>query len=647
MVAAPASPIEGPPTLYHEALHTTLSGVLHPLSTDETPVHQYLGLKYASIPARFRQSKLVTSYSRYLDASRHGPICPQAKARNFERDLFDLDDATAPIQALKQDEFECLNLNITCPGNATPLSNLPVMFFIHGGNHRGSGSSWLFDGGSLVQRSILAGKPVVLVSINYRLGLLGFAASTPLRDDNKDAGDEGCGNYGLRDQQRAMEWVHQYISAFGGNPANVTLFGEGSGAADILCHLHSAVNVTTPLFHRAIVQSALMELDIPTVPSAGWQLSRSISSLQCPAVEQLRQVEVEKLVGIQCNMRAVDDGVFFRKGWKESLFPQDPQPDPHKNIPELQALRARSRSRSRSRTPHNRVRYARHHPPHLQPLMIGDCGAESLLWSLPTSLWTGASAVKRIRAICQSLNKTSALLRAYDISAYTPDDELHEQLLELINDARFAWPTDRIATTAKDERGGHNVWRYVFDQESPSNGVPHHAVDLMYLFDTVPLPSLGSLAPPDVFDVSPEPSPTHGRTPDTPDMDFSSDSAESSDGRLSPDLAMEALSELNDAEICGSWELPVVDDWSYCRVRDAVQGRWLAFAYGEAPWREENVYVFGPEGEAGERSRRIFEGRRRTQLWKQALEPLGMQTVQKLGVELSNGPPIANGKVLC
>ena len=65
----------------------------------------------------------------------------------------------------------------------------------------------------------------------------------------------------------------------------------------------------------------------------------------------------------------------------------------------------------------------------------------------------------------------------------------------------------------------------------------------------------------------------------------------------------------------------------------------LAFAYGEAPWREDRVYVFGPEGETGERSMSIFNARRRTQVWKEALEPLGVSLVQKLGVELCNGPP--------
>ena len=87
------------------------------------------------------------------------------------------------------------------------------------------------------------------------------------------------------------------------------------------------------------------------------------------------------------------------------------------------------------------------------------------------------------------------------------------------------------------------------------------------------------------------------------------------------------------------WAMPVVDDWTYARVRNAVQERWLAFAYGEAPWREDRVFVFGPEGETGERSMSIFHARRKTQVWKEALEPLGLGLVQKLGAELCNGPP--------
>ena len=92
-------------------------------------------------------------------------------------------------------------------------------------------------------------------------------------------------------------------------------------------------------------------------------------------------------------------------------------------------------------------------------------------------------------------------------------------------------------------------------------------------------------------------------------------------------------------EFDADWAMPVVDDWTYARVRNAVQERWLAFAHGDAPWRADRVYVFGPEGEVCERSTRIFHARRRTEVWRAALAPLGLPLVQKLGAELCNGPP--------
>ncbi|KAI0360388.1 carboxylesterase [Trametes cingulata] len=628
------------PVVLHEDLKTTFTGIIHPISTPDAPVHQYRGIKYASIPARFRQSKLCTYYPPQTDCSRFGPICPQPKFKSVEEELFNLTEDCIPDQGLKQSEFECLNLNITCPADATPDSYYPVMIWIHGGANRGSGSHWITDAGPLVQKSILIGKPVVIVSINFRLGLLGFAASPALRDDNHAAGDEGVGNYGLRDQQRAMEWVHRYIHAFGGDPNNVTLFGESTGAGDILCHLHSAANEVAPLFQRAIVQSALVDLDVPNVHQIGWQMSKLMSALRVQTIEELRAVDAEKLVVLGHSMRATDDGVFFRKSWTGSLINLDETLQHHhvehhmgdSLVVELNShshhLKVPHHLREKSRS-HSRTRHASH-----QPVIIGDCGAESLLWSLPASLWTAAGAVKRIRAICQSLNKANVLLRAYDINSYTPADELPERLLDLINDARFAWPTDLIAASLRAERGGHGVWRYVFDQESPSRGLPHHAVDLMYIFDNVPLPSLPTASPydytepredgyfytPDSEDECPVPKTKAACPPATADSD-SEDDGQGYD---------------YDAD----WAMPVVDDWTYARVRNAIQERWLAFAYGEAPWREDKVYVFGPEGEVGERTMSIFQARRRAQVFKEALEPLGQEVVQKLGVELCNGPPV-------
>ena len=140
------------PKLHHLGLETTFCGIEHYLSSTTTPIHQFLGIKYATIPARFRQSHLCTSYPDITDASHHGyarssasvflfikkillprPICPQDKlARGIEETLFGISQEEIPQQDLKQDEFGCLNLNITCPAGLTPRSRLPVILWIHG-----------------------------------------------------------------------------------------------------------------------------------------------------------------------------------------------------------------------------------------------------------------------------------------------------------------------------------------------------------------------------------------------------------------------------------------------------------------------------------------------------------------------------------
>jgi hypothetical protein len=137
---------------------------------------------------------------------------------------------------------------------------------------------------------------------------------------------------------------------------------------------------------------------------------------------------------------------------------------------------------------------------------------------------------------------------------------------------------------------------------------------LVYLFDNVPLPEIKS------------PSLTEEVYFDGPFDDVDEDEE--------IELERRSWGSASDEE----WETYIVDQFSYARVKDAIQEKWIAFAYGESPWNEEKVFVFGPEGETGERSRSIFQGRRRQQLWKQTFEPLGMQLIQKIGAELSRGP---------
>ncbi|OJA17738.1 hypothetical protein AZE42_08824 [Rhizopogon vesiculosus] len=628
-------------TLHHTVLGTTFKGIEHPISTPHVPIHQFRGIKYASIPARFRQSKLVTSYPSSVDATRHGPICPQPDQKSLEEELIGLAESDIPRQVFKQDEFECLNLNITCPAGHYCESQLPVMVWIHGGGNRGCGSSWVYDGGALVRKSVDVSKPIIMVTINFRIGLFGVAANTHLADDNRTAGDEGVGNYGLRDQRQALEWVNHYIADFGGDPSNVTLFGYSSGAADIIAHLYSNANLTRPLFSRAIVQSAIVEPNPPDLHSAGWQMSRALAPLRASSVAQLRAVDPESLVNVNVTFRAVDDGVFFRKGFRELLSPPSESEEPVKAPLErgLSSLRNVIRmGRSKSRSPHpagSRLPAAPPTPtPGLQPLMIGDCACDSSLWSQSARQWTAPAVVRRLRAICQSITKASALLNAYEIGPHTMSYDLTDRLLELVEDARIAWPTECVVQAT--QRAGQQVWRYVFDQEGPSRGMPHHAADLIYLFDNVPLPLSPSSSPTAFDDDESLPSFPSSRS-------TSAEVGEILDKSLTIDelelMDIDQFSSGSESSFRG-WAQPVVDELMYARVRDAIQERWITFAQGERPWdnSHDKVYVFGPEGETGVRSAGIFGGRRRRGIWETVLKPLGMPLVQKVALELSNGP---------
>jgi carboxylesterase type B len=473
--------------------------------------------------------------------------------------------------------------------------------------------------------------------LSYRLGLLGCAASPKLLEDNKDSGEVGVGNYGLRDQRQALEWVHHFIADFGGDGSNVTLFGVSTGASDILSHLNSSSNASYPLFARAVVQSPVIDHKAPNIALAGVHLSKVMSVLHISTIQELRKVTVDKLVNFTPGSRTVDDGVFFENRLSESRVSEG-MSQSHLHVPEKLAAQCIVEQRIVDRHGTHTIRTGAkairilHHdalaptPRHAvpagsqQPVIIGDCGYESFIYAPAVSAWTPTAVIRRVGAICQSVKRANALLRAYDISAHTPDEEFPERLLELINDARFAWPTHLAAESLRRSRSApkdsSGVWRYVFDQDAPGSGIPQHATDLLYLFDTARpaliAQSLIAAPDPDAF------FPDHF---DVDDDDVPFDNSAFEDGTGS------------DGDL-----LPSVDQYQYTAVRDALQSRWLTFAYGAAPWARDKVFVFGPEGEAGERGLNIFEGRRRTEAWRTALEPLGRAIVQKVGLELSNGP---------
>jgi para-nitrobenzyl esterase len=172
---------------------------------------------------------------------------------------------------------DCLYLNIRTP-RLDPQAKLPVLFWIHGGDHQdGAGSDLPYQSNALVERG------VVLVTINYRLGLLGYLCHPEL---SRESGRDVSGNYGTLDQIAALRWVGENIAAFGGDPANITIFGESAGGESVAHLLTSPLS--RGLFQRAILQSAA---------SGGQMVLLKQPFLTRPSAEQAGQDFADKLVG--------------------------------------------------------------------------------------------------------------------------------------------------------------------------------------------------------------------------------------------------------------------------------------------------------------------------------------------------------------
>jgi len=210
----------------------------------------FLGIPFAAPPTgerRWKPPQPVEKWEGVRKADAYGAACPQ-KDQSISPDFAKGFIAFQPYYSFHTDE-DCLFLNVwttNLPGDH-PSDKLPVMVWIHGGGNLDGASQgpWQPMGPALTR------KGVVVVSINYRLGVLGFMAHPALTAESPH---HSSGNYGLLDQIAALEWVKRNIAKFGGNPENVTIFGLSAGSADV-CYL-MASPLARGLFQRAIMESA-------------------------------------------------------------------------------------------------------------------------------------------------------------------------------------------------------------------------------------------------------------------------------------------------------------------------------------------------------------------------------------------------------
>lgn len=203
---------------------------------------EYRGIPYSqplAAEGRWTAAKAAQAWSGTLDATSFGGACPQT-AR------FDLTEESL--------EENCLTLNVSLPVDAHPQERLPVLVWLPGGGFVG-GSSNLYRLDKLAREGRM-----VVVSVNYRVGSLGFMSHPSQKDLPWN------GNIGLEDQRLALKWVQQHIDKFGGNPKRITLGGESAGAASVCLHLLSGEQ-TRGLFHQAMAASYGCLYQWPSVAS--------------------------------------------------------------------------------------------------------------------------------------------------------------------------------------------------------------------------------------------------------------------------------------------------------------------------------------------------------------------------------------------
>ena len=246
----------------------------------------FKGIRYATA-GRWQYPEQVSGWDGIYDATRYGNCSYQPRAfyneeENLKKIFYYNEFRKGESYTYSED---CLFLNVWTPEDATAESNLPVILYIHGGGYTGGcGHEKHFD------CPVWPQKGVVAVTVNYRLGPMGFVCLPELAEE---AGH--CGNYGLYDQLTALKWVRDNISAFGGDPARITVMGQSAGAMSVqhLCESPLADG----LFCGAVMSSGCgmsgMLMSTPEKVYPFWQAV--MSRLGCRSLEEFRRVSPEDL----------------------------------------------------------------------------------------------------------------------------------------------------------------------------------------------------------------------------------------------------------------------------------------------------------------------------------------------------------------
>lgn len=395
-------------------------------------LHAFKGIPYAHPPvgtARWKPPQALPRWSGVHDATRFGPACiqPQSRAGSIYAD---------DPQSMSED---CLSLNVWAPQDAR---GAPVFVWIHGGAlTTGASSQSLYDGTRLAEQGL------VVVSINYRLGILGYLAHPQLSAESPHG---ISGNYGLLDQIEALRWVRGNITAFGGDPDNVTIAGESAGALSVMYLMASAQ--ARGLFAKAIAQSAYM-ISMPELKRARFGE---------PAAEG---------IGSRIAMAA--------------------------GAPDLNALRstdAAQLTEAASRTGYFPLGTVDGHVLPRQLVEVFDRGEQA---RVPILTGFNSGEIRSLRFLAPPLpadaSKYEGTIRnryadlADDFLKLYPGAQLEESILAAPRDALYGWTSQRLVT--KQTAIGQSGFLYFFDHGYPAADAAglhaFHAAELPYVFGTM------------------------------------------------------------------------------------------------------------------------------------------------------------------
>ncbi len=416
----------------------------------------FKGIPFAQPPVkelRWREPQPVTAWTGVRDAIRTSASCiqPALGTGRFLKPLarlYGVDYNPAPVEVSE----DCLYLNVWTPV-WPPRGLVPVMVWIHGGsNVIGSGGEPAYDGAALAR------KGVVVVTINYRLGVLGFFAHPEL---TRESPHHASGNYGLLDQIAALQWVQQNIPRFGGDPKIVSVFGESAGSTNAGLLLTSPLSAG--LFQRVILESGpvLSLAHHPAPLKMGEQFGETVARWHGGTgnLQKLRETSPEKVVEAASTVTAhVPDPGYILDGWvlRES---------PAKIFAEGRQLAV--------------------------DLMIGNNGRE-------ISVFRGPSAARENAALGGEAVKATIRLfygGATPVVAalFVADNAIHG------TEAADAWINDVVATCPEmamsllQSGTGHTAYVYQFLRSIPGKGQKtlgsFHSLELPYVFGAFKQPS--------------------------------------------------------------------------------------------------------------------------------------------------------------